>query len=165
MLIHYTSETDKSGSKYHQLGERAIEHRVLKIVGDIGNDPMFQVKYMCCDVVYYVPSINQLCSYLQGASSLREIVCKSLNDLLEVLVGSFDTERLASQADLRTAACSLLRGSSRASDNFWVPDQGINIVWSETVAQFPLETVALLEMAKAVAHSTNENKSKVMTCY
>ena len=59
MLIHYTSETDKSGSKYHQLGERAIEHRVLKIVGDIGNDPMFQVKYICCDVMYYVPSINQ----------------------------------------------------------------------------------------------------------
>lgn len=84
-----------------------------------------------------------------------------MNDLIETLVCSFDTERLASQADLRTAVCSLLRGSSRASDNFWVPDQGINIVWSESLAQFPLEMVAVLEMAKAIAHTSKENRAKV----
>ena len=83
-----------------------------------------------------------------------------MNDLLGVLVSSFDTERLASQADLRAAACSVLRGSSRAAENFFTPDQGLNFVWSETVSQFPLEMVAFLELSKAVAHS-NENKIKV----
>jgi hypothetical protein len=74
---------------------------------------------------------------------------------------SFDMEKLASQADLRSAACCVLRGSSRAAESFWTPDQGLNFVWSETLSQFPLEMVALLELSKAVAHYSNENKIKV----
>lgn len=116
---------------------------------------------------YNYPSIYQCESFLnlfkifQGESTLRETVCRTLNNLLAVLVSSFDTERLASQADLRSATCSVLRGSSRAAENFWTPDQGLNFVWSETVSQFPLEMVALLELSKAAAHYSNENKIKV----
>lgn len=102
---------------------------------------------------------------LQGESPLREIVCKTMNDLLSVLVKSFDTERLASPAELRLAACSLLRGSSRAAENVWLSDEGINIVWNETISQFPLDMVALLELSKAIAQSSKENKIKVSIFY
>ena len=84
-----------------------------------------------------------------------------MNDLLAVLVDSFDTERLSSPVDLRSAACSVLKGSCEAGDKFWMADLGLNIVWSETVAQFPLELSGLLELSKAVAQSSDENKIKV----
>lgn len=43
MLNHYTSENPISGSKFQQFGKKAIEQRVLKIIGDISSDPIFQV--------------------------------------------------------------------------------------------------------------------------
>lgn len=43
MLIHYTAEIDTAGSKFQQFGEKAIEQRVVKVIGDIGNDITFQV--------------------------------------------------------------------------------------------------------------------------
>lgn len=88
-----------------------------------------------------------------------------MNDLLAVLVNSFDTERLASQADIRQASCSLLRGSVKAAESFWVSDEGINIVWNETVSQFPLDMVGMLQLAKAVALSSNDNKTKVFNIF
>lgn len=84
-----------------------------------------------------------------------------MSDLLAELISCFDTERLASQVDLRSTACCLLRGSSEAAQNFWTHEEGINIIWTETVAQFPLEMVSLLELSKAVALSGDENKQKV----
>lgn len=86
-----------------------------------------------------------------------------MNGLLAVLVSCFDTERLGNQADLRRATCCILRGSSQAAKNVWLPDQGLNFVWSETVSQFPLEMVALLELSRAVAHSSKENKFRVLS--
>lgn len=87
-----------------------------------------------------------------------------MNDLLAVLVDSFDTERLSSPVELRSAACCVLRGSSLAGNRIWLPDAGLNIVWSETVAQFPLELIGILELSKAIAESSDENKLKVGIC-
>lgn len=43
MLINYTSDVDTSDSKFQQLGEKAVEQRVVKVIGDIGNDLIFEV--------------------------------------------------------------------------------------------------------------------------
>ena len=78
-----------------------------------------------------------------------------------VLISCFDTERLTNASDMRAAATSLLR-CQKVSDDFWLqPDQGVNLVWKETLAQFPIEIIPLLELAKAVAQTSRQNKIQV----
>lgn len=85
-----------------------------------------------------------------------------MNDVVFVLISCFDTERLSSPSDMRAAATSLLR-SRKVADQFWLQqDQGINLVWKETLAEFPNEIVPLLEMAKALVQTNPENKLKVL---
>ena len=144
MLLHYTraSETAHAsgGSKAQLFGEKAVSQRVLKIVADIANDPV-----------------------IHGESPLRDIVCSALHDVVHVLIDAFDTERLASPTDLRSAAAALLRcGGPRVLEDFWqFPDNGLRLVWNECASQFPVEAVTLLQLAKAVAQSGPTNGTKV----
>ena len=96
--------------------------------------------------------------FLQGESFLKDIVCTTLNNVVFVLISCFDTERLSSTGDMQAAATSLLRCKKVCAD-FWLqPDQGVNLIWKETMAQFPVEIIPLLELAKAVAQTSNQNK-------
>lgn len=99
--------------------------------------------------------------FQQGKSSLREIVCSAFSDLLSSLVNCFDTERLGSREDLRNAVCNVLRGSEKASKDFWIPEQGLNLIWLDTLAQFPVEMNSLVDLVKAVGQSGELNRRKV----
>lgn len=92
---------------------------------------------------------------------MREIICSTFSQLLASLVDCFDTERLGNREDLRHGVCNVLRGSEKAAQNFWTPEQGLNLVWIETLAQFPAEMNALVDLTKAVAQSGEQNKRKV----
>ena len=99
--------------------------------------------------------------FLQGESLLKDIVCTTLNDIIFVLISCFDMERLSSAGDMQAAATSLLH-CRKVCEDFWLqPDQGVNLIWKEAMAQFPVEIIPLLELAKAVAQTSSQNKIQV----
>lgn len=78
-----------------------------------------------------------------------------------MLISCFDTERLSSVGDMQAAATSLLR-CKKVCDDFWLQnDLGVNLIWKETMAQFPVDIIPLLELAKAMAQTSNQNKIRV----
>jgi hypothetical protein len=123
-----------------QFGEKAINQRVLKVVTDICTDPV-----------------------IEGESPLKELVCCSMNDVVSELVSRFDTDRLGSDVEVRSAVAALLHSQKVTHTDFFRPpfDQGVRHVWNDSLVQFPTEMIGLLELAKAVAETSDENKLKV----
>jgi len=123
-----------------QFGEKAINQRVLKVVTDICTDPV-----------------------IEGESPLKELVCCSMNDVVSELVSRFDTDRLGSGVEVRSAVAALLHSQKVTQTEFFRPpfDQGLRLVWNDSLTQFPADMIGLLELAKAVAETSDENKLKV----
>ena len=138
MLIHYTPEGNVSS---RQFGEMAIKQNVLRILSEIIRS-----------------------SVLQGDSPIKELVCNSLCNAVSRLVSSFDTENLGSVTDIRAAASALLEGRQVAED-FWVqPDNGLNLIWKETLALFPIDLIAVVDLAKAAVRTGTRNVIRVSFC-
>ena len=85
-----------------------------------------------------------------------------MNDVVSELVSRFDTDRLGSGVEVRSAVTALLHAKQVTEmDFFGQPDEGVRLVWNDSLNQFPAEMMGLLDLAKAVAETSDDNKSKV----
>ena len=81
-----------------QFGEKAINQRFFKVVTDICTDPV-----------------------IEGESPLKELVCCSMNDVVSELVSRFDTDRLGSGVEVRSAIAALLHSQKVTQTEFFHP--------------------------------------------